>query len=195
MIDIDAELKIGDDVIKQKGSLLSLTGKEAAKEYGYPPQSLLCAGIADNRDVLLGRLHGAGHCTVVRMKVWWSEKLALYLTRLTALLMAVGMLCVFIEFKTPGFGFFGVAGILLLGVVFLGHYVAGLTGYEPLLFFLLGTALVVVEVFLLPGVMILALAGAALMLGWLVGGMLDLWPKREGFRISSVASTPSMMGI
>jgi len=42
--------------------------------------------------------------------------------------------------------------------------------------FLLGVALVGIEVFLLPGVMILALTGAALMLGSLVWAMLDLWP-------------------
>ena len=52
----------------------------------------------------------------------------------------------------------------------------GLSGYEPLLCFLLGVVLVGIEVFLFPGVMILALSGAALMLGSLVWAMLDLWP-------------------
>ena len=176
MIDIDAELKIGDDVIKQKGELLSLTAMEAVKLYGDPPRPLLGAGIADNLKVLLDQLHGAGRYTAVRLEISWSEQLAQYLNRLTPLLLACGMLCVFIEFKTPGFGFFGVAGIVLLGVVFFGHFVAGLSGYEPLLFFLLGTALVVIEVFLFPGVMILALTGAVLMFGSLVWAMLDLWP-------------------
>ena len=176
MIDVDSELKIGDDVIKPKGELLSLTAKEAVKLYGDPPQPLLGAGIADNLGVLLDRLHGAGHYTTVRLEITWSEKLAQYLNKLTPLLLACAMLCVFIEFKTPGFGFFGVAGIVLFGVVFFGHYVAGLSGYEPLLFFLLGLALVVIEVFHFPGVMLLALTGAALMLGSLVWAMLDLWP-------------------
>jgi membrane-bound serine protease (ClpP class) len=176
MIDMDAEFKIGDELIKPKGELLSLTAIEAMKPYGNPPQPLLGAGIAASPDEMLDRIHGAGNYTVTRLRVAWSENLAQYLTALTPLLLAGGLLCMFIEFKTPGFGIFGIAGIALLGVVFFGHYVAGLTGYEPLLFFLLGVTLVAIEVFLVPGTMIWALAGATLMFGSLVWSMLDLWP-------------------
>ena len=52
---------------------------------------------------------------------------------------------------------FGVVGILCLGVVFLGNYVAGFSGHEPMLFFILGLALVAVEIFFFPGLMLLAL--------------------------------------
>ena len=176
MIDMETELKIGDEVIKPKGELLSLTALEAVKLYGDPPQPLLGAGIAENMGALLDQLHGAGNHSAVRFEVTWSEKLAQYLTALTPLLLAGGLLFLFIEFKTPGFGIFGISGILLLGIVFFGHYVAGLSGYEPLLFFLLGVALVAIEVFFFPGTMVPALTGAALMLGSLVWAMLDLWP-------------------
>ena len=176
MIDADSELRIGGELLKPKGELLSLTAREAMKEYGNPPQPLLGAGIADNLAGVLDRIHGAGNYHVTRLKVSWSETLAQYLTALTPLLLAGGLLCMFIEFKTPGFGVFGIAGIGLLGVVFFGHYIAGLTGYEPLFFFLLGVLLVAVEVFLVPGTMIWALAGATLMFGSLVWSMLDLWP-------------------
>lgn len=176
MIDMDSEFKIGEKVIKEKGELLSLTAQEAMEVYGDPPQPLLGAGIAENIDDLLNQLHGVGNFSVIRLEVTWSEQVAQYLTALTPLLLAGGLLCLFIEFKTPGFGIFGVSGILLLGVVFFGHYIAGLSGYEPLLFFLLGLTLVAIEVFFFPGVMILALSGAALMLGSLVWAMLDLWP-------------------
>ena len=176
MIDTDLELKIGDEVIKPKGELLSLTAQEAVKLYGDPPKPLLGAGIAADMDALLDQLHGKGNHTSTRLLVTWSEQLAQYLTAFTPLLLAAGLLCLFIEFKTPGFGIFGIAGIVLLGVVFFGHYVAGLSGYEPLLFFLLGLTLVAIEVFFFPGVMILALSGAVLMLVSLVWAMLDLWP-------------------
>lgn len=176
MIDMDSELKIGDRVLKPKGELLSLTAHEAMQEYGDPPQPLLGAGIAGTMAEVLDQLHGPGNYHVTRMQVSWSENLAQYLTALTPLLLAGGLLCLFIEFKTPGFGVFGMAGIGLLGVVFFGHYIAGLTGYEPLLFFLLGVTLVAIEVLLVPGTMIWALAGATLMFGSLVWSMLDLWP-------------------
>jgi membrane-bound serine protease (ClpP class) len=176
MIDKDFELKIGNEVIKPKGELLSLTAHEAVKLYGDPPQPLLGAGISENIDDLLATLHGAGNYTVTRLEITWSEKLAQYLTAWSPILMAAGLVCLFIEFKTPGFGIFGVSGIVLLGVVFFGHHVAGLSGYEPLLFFLLGVTLVAIEVFFFPGMMIFALSGAALILGSLVWAMLDLWP-------------------
>ena len=176
MIDMDSEFKIGDQVIKPKGELLSLTAQEAMKSYGDPPQPLLGNGIADNLDELLDRIHGAGNYTVERLEITWSEKLAQYLTGLTPILMGLGLVCLFIEFKTPGFGIFGITGLTLLGIVFFGQFVAGLSGHEPVLFFLLGVTLVVIELFLFPGVMVLALTGATLMLGSLVWAMTDLWP-------------------
>ena len=176
MIDMDYEFKIGDQIIKPKGELLSLTAREAMKLYGDPPQPLLGNGIADNLDALLNQIHGAGNYTVTRLEVTWSEKLAQYLTGLTPILMGLGLVCMFIEFKTPGFGIFGIAGLTILGIVFFSQFVAGLSGHEPVLFFLLGVTLVMIELFVLPGVMVLAVSGAALMLGSLVWAMTDLWP-------------------
>jgi membrane-bound serine protease (ClpP class) len=72
---------------------------------------------------------------------------------------------------------FGISGITLLGLVFFGQFVAGLSGHEPILFFLLGVVLVAAELFFFPGVMLLAVSGAALMLGSLVCAMTDLWPS------------------
>ncbi len=177
MIDMESEFKIGDTVIKEKGELLSLTAQEAVKRYGEPPQTLLGEGIAENLDALLDRIHGAGQYSVVRLEITWSEKLAQYLTSLTPLLLGLGMLLMFIEFKTPGFGIFGISGIVLLSVVFLSQYVAGLSGHEPLLFFLIGVMLVVLELIFFPGFLVFILTGSVLMLGSLVWSMADLWPE------------------
>ena len=64
MIDINSEMKIGDKVIKPKGELLSLTAQEAMQVYGDPAVPLLGSGIADNMDVLLDKIHGAGNYLV-----------------------------------------------------------------------------------------------------------------------------------
>jgi membrane-bound serine protease (ClpP class) len=177
MIDKDYELKIGDVVIKPKGELLSRTATEAMKTYGNPPQPLLGAGIAADLDDLLRQKFGAGNFEIVRLDVTWSERLAQYLNVIAPLLMGLGVLCLFIEFKTPGFGFFGIAGIVLLAVVFLGQYVAGLSGHEPMILFALGLLLLALEVFFFPGVAVLAVSGVALMLGSLVWSMADIWPN------------------
>ena len=92
--------------------------------------------------------------------------------------MGLGLLFIFIEFKTPGFGFFGIAGGTLLMLVFFGHYVAGLSGYEPALFFALGLTLLLVELVFFPGVIVLALTGVLLMFGSLLWSMVDRWPSQ-----------------
>jgi len=184
MIDMDYEFKIGEEIIKPKGELLSLTAQEAVKTYGDPPQPLLAAGIAENLETLLDRLHGPGKYSVEKLAVTWSEKLAQYLTGITPLLLAIGLVLLFVEFKTPGFGLPGILGLVVLAIVFIGQYVAGLSGHEPILFFVLGCALVVVELIFFPGTMLCAIAGGLLMLGSLVWSMTDLWPQ-EPITISS----------
>lgn len=176
MIDADYEFKIGDKVIKSKGELLSLTATEACASYGDPAQPLLGSGTAKSLDDLLAQKYGAGNYTVRKLEVTWSEQLAVWLNAISPILLGLGVLCVFIEFKTPGFGVFGVLGIILLAVVFLGSYVAGLSGHEPILVFLLGLILVAVEILFAPGVIILALSGLVLMAGSLLWSMADLWP-------------------
>ena len=178
MIDQDFELKIGDQVIREKGGkLLSLTAQEAVKTYGDPAVPLLGSGIADNLDDLIDKLHGHGHYSLKLLEVTWSERMAQYLTAFTPVLMSLGLLALFIEFKTPGFGVFGITGIVLLGVVFLGQFVAGLSGHEPVLFFMLGVSLLAIELFLFPGTLALGLTGAVLMFISLVWAMTDLWPR------------------
>lgn len=177
MIDMDYEFKIGDEVIKPKGELLSLTATEAMKMYGDPPQPLLGTGISATLTDLLDGVHGAGNYSVLMLEVTWSERLAQYLTALTPILLGIGLLGLFVEFKTPGFGIFGIGGLCALGLVFFGQYAAGLSGHEPMLIFALGLLLVVIDLFFFPGTFVLALAGLTMMLGSLVWSMADLWPN------------------
>lgn len=177
MIDIDYELKIDDKVIKPKGGLLTLTATEASELYGDPPQPLLAAGIAKDMDDLLRQCFGEGQYAQRTLQVTWSEQLAVALNSVMPLLLGLGLLALFIEFKTPGFGIFGVAGMVLLGLVFLSQFVAGLSGHEPVLIFALGLLLIAVEIFFFPGTVVLALSGVLLMLGSLLWAMADIWPN------------------
>lgn len=176
MMDPDFEFKIGDTVIKPKDELLSLTATEAMTPYGEPAQPLLGSGISEDLDSLISSLHGTD-AEVSKLEVTWSEKTARYLAAITPILIALGMLALFVEFKTPGFGVFGVVGAILMGTVFLGQYVAGLSGQEPILFFFLGALLVALEVLLFPGLLIGFITGALLMFGSLLWAMLDHWPN------------------
>ncbi|HRE79986.1 MAG TPA: NfeD family protein [Opitutaceae bacterium] len=176
MIDANYELKVGDTVLKPKGELLSLTASEAFKSYGEPPQPLLAAGIAENKEALLTTLK-ADPSRIQNLTITWSENAAVILTNLAPVLLGLGLLAAFVEFKTPGFGIFGIAAGVLLSAVFFGHYVAGFSGHEPILVFLLGLAALLIELFFFPGIVVLALSGVILMLGALVWSMADLWPN------------------
>jgi membrane-bound serine protease (ClpP class) len=178
MIDADYELKFGDEVVKPKGELLSLTADEAMKEYGTPPQPLLAAGISPSITSLTDTLLGKGNYTTIELEVTWSEKLAQFITAIAPLLLAVGFVLVLIEFKTPGFGIFGISGAIILSVVFFGHYAAGLSGHEAALFFFIGFLLVAIDLFIIPGFFVLAVPGALLMIGSLLWGMSDIWPDQ-----------------
>ncbi|OAM87834.1 hypothetical protein OH491_08570 [Termitidicoccus mucosus] len=177
MIDKDYELKIDGKILKPKGELLSLTATEAMTAYGDPPQVLLAAGVAADVDDLLTQKFGKANFESERLEVTWSERLAQWLNMIKPILLSLGMLALFIEFKTPGFGMFGIAGIVLLAIVFLSSYVAGLSGHEPMLLFALGLVLVIAELIFFPGLVLPALTGLVLMLGSLVWAMADLWPN------------------
>jgi len=178
MIDKDYELKIGDTVIKPKGELLSLTADEAAKTYGAPPQPLLSAGTAKTLDDLLAKKFGARGYAITRLEVTWSEQLAVWLNKLSPVLIGLGLLALFIEFKTPGFGVFGAAGIALIALVFLGHFVAGFSGHEPLLVFAVGAILLALELVFFHSAGFLGVVGLLLMVGSIVWSMADLWPNQ-----------------
>lgn len=178
MIDEDYELKIGDQVIKSKGELLTLTASEALQTYGDPPVALLAAGLAKDPLDLLAQKFGHDGYRLKTLEITWSEKLAVWMNAISPVLLGLGLMALFIEFKTPGFGIFGITGIALLVIVFLGNFVAGLSGHEPLLIFFVGVLLVALELFFVPGTFVLALGGLALMFGSLLWSMADIWPNQ-----------------
>ena len=176
MLDAQFELEIDGEVLKPAGELLTLTAREAVREFGDPPHKLLAEGIYDSIDELLDARFGAGNYVIRDFELTYSEAIAKWMNTFASALLGLGILLLFIEFKTPGFGFFGIAGLILLGIFFASQYIAGLAGNEAILIFVLGVVLVMVEVFLFPGTIVFALTGLLMMLGALLWAMVDVWP-------------------
>ena len=135
MFDSEYELIIDDELIKPKGELLTLTAKQALAQYGDPAVALLADGMNNSIEALLNQEFGTGGYRLERFKITYSEEWAKWLANITPILLGAGMLFLFIEFKTPGFGVFGIIGILLLGLFFISQNIAGLAGNEAILFF------------------------------------------------------------
>ena len=166
-------------LIKKRGELLTLTGEEACQLYGSPPAPLLGFGVFETYDEILLKKWGAGNYKIIEMNVNWAEKAGLWLNGIAPLVLSIGLVCIFVEFKTAGFGVFGVLGIILLLVFFGSKYVAGLAGQEELIVFLLGICLILVEIFLAPGLIIPGIIGFFMMIGSIFWAMVDIWPTPD----------------
>ena len=175
MIDKSKELKIDGKVLNEKGQILTLTNTEAEKEYGDPPKRLLSAGTVESIEELLRKL-GYADAEQVYVKPTGAETLASWINAISPLLLIIGIVGLYIEFKTPGFGVPGIVGICSFALYFLGGYIAGLSGMEWIALFILGLALVALEIFVFPGTAFLGFAGAALMLTALIMAMVDVYP-------------------
>jgi membrane-bound ClpP family serine protease len=101
---------------------------------------------------------------LVRFLTSWPVRLILVVVLLGGFL---------IEIAAPGIGLFGAAAALALALLVGAPALAGITSWWPLLVVLLGAALVLVEIFLIPGVGIIGFLGGACMLVGLVAGFLD----------------------
>lgn len=177
MLDEAFEFKIGEEVLKPEGELLTLTATEAMREFGDPAAPLLASGIYESIEELLDERFGAEKYVIRDFEVTYSEEIAKWMNTFASALMGLGLMLLFFEFKTPGFGIFGILGITFIAIFFASQYVAGLAGNEAILFFILGVILVLVELFFFPGTVVFALTGLALMFGSMLWAMVDVWPS------------------
>ncbi|MGM0828405.1 MAG: NfeD family protein [Bacillota bacterium] len=128
----------------EKGELLTLGSKEA-KQVGYSE------GTVANLDELYETL-GVDESSVVNVEETFAEKLARFITNpvVVPILLSLASLGLIVELYSPGFGIAGSIGLISLVLFFYGHLVAGLAGYETIILFIIGMALIVAE-FFLPG--------------------------------------------
>jgi membrane-bound serine protease (ClpP class) len=175
MVKKTKELVIDGKTLNEKGQILTLTNKEAEQEYGDPPRPLLSLGTVESLEDLL-KIIAPGGAQVTRIEPTGAEQFAFWLNAISPLLLIIGAIGIYIEFKTPGFGLPGIIGVIAFALYFLGGYVAGLSGLEWLALFALGLALVALELFVFPGTVIVGLAGAVLILITIIMAMVDYYP-------------------
>ena len=93
-------------LIKKSGELLTLTG--SLPGYGDPPL-LLGFGVFESYDEILDQKLGSGSYRLIEMKINWAEEVGLWLNGIAPIILSIGLVCIFVEFKTLAL-VFGVSG-------------------------------------------------------------------------------------
>src|SRR4051812_8478084 len=169
----DKEVKLGDKVVHPKGSLLTLNAQEATEKFNNKP--LLADGIADSLTDLAQKANLKG--ALVRLEPTGFERIAFWITALAPLLLLGGIIGAYLEFKIPGATLPGIVAAVCFALFFLGHYLAGLSGWEVVALFVLGLSLVLVEVlFFAHSTIVFGVLGVFLMLGSILWAMIDRYP-------------------
>lgn len=139
---------------------LVLTGASAAQ--------LGVAAQVDNFDQVRQRFSIQGEVPVVEAS--WALQLveALRSPSLAALLLVLGFLGAYIELKTPGVGVGAVVAITAFALFFWSRYLDQTATSLEIVMFIAGLALLLVEVFVVPGFGVFGLAGGLLVVASLV---------------------------
>ena len=172
-INKDKEVKIGDTVIHARGSVLTLSAQEAIRLVNNKP--VLAAGIVASLDELLRKEKRIEPMQTIEPTGF--EMIAEWITALSPILLAIGIIGAYLEFKLQGTMIPGMVACVAFLLFFGGHYIAGLAGWEVIGLFLIGLALVISELALHPGTIIPGVAGMMLMLGSLFWAMVDRYPE------------------
>ncbi len=147
---VDSDIEIPGIIDKDK--LLVLTANRAY-ELGF------CDYLVDSQEELLADL-GLEGAEVVYGQYSTGERIARVLTSSTIapILLSGGVICLFIEFLTPGTGIFLILGMILLGLYFGGSVLAGMATWIAVLLFVVGVILCLIEL-LMPGFGIFGIGG------------------------------------
>lgn len=153
--------------ISAEGKLLSLTAAELVR-YGVSSGTVLTI------DELLKRLELENNSRT-ELRQTSADKLVQLLTStaVTSILILIGIIALFMEITSPGFGIPGTVALIAFAAVFSGSALLGTVGSLELLLFVVGVALLIVEIFLIPGFGITGISGIILMAAGLIFSMQD----------------------
>jgi membrane-bound serine protease (ClpP class) len=183
----EKEVKVGDRVIHPKGTLLTLNAQEASEKINGKP--LLADGIADSVVDLTQKAGLKGN--VVSLGPTGFEQLAFWITALAPLLLLGGIIGAWLEFKIPGATLPGFISAVCFALFFLGHYLAGLAGWEVVALFVLGVVLVIIEIlFFAHSTIVFGVVGVFLILASLFWAMVDRYPGETFFPAGRVLAMP-----
>jgi membrane-bound serine protease (ClpP class) len=152
--------------VSAKGKLLSLTAGEAER-YG------LSSGSAPDLEAVMASLGAQG--PAIELVPSLTDSVVVFVTSgaIQSILILIGLVAIFIEINSPGFGIPGTVALIAFLTLFGTNALMGTVGSLELILFILGIGLLSVEIFILPGFGVAGISGIVLIAGSLVFSMQD----------------------
>jgi membrane-bound ClpP family serine protease len=158
--------------LKPAGQLLSLDAA-TAKKLG------LAQEVVEDKGKLFEHLR-LDNKSVHQAGPDWLDRFAAFLRlpTVTIILVMLGITCLILEMKMPGVSLPGIISAICF-VLFFWAYAQLAFTWLAILLFVLGIVLVALEIFVMPGVAVLGVSGAVLVLASLGLAMMERWPQSE----------------
>ncbi len=151
--------------VSEAGKVLTLSSAEALE-----------LGVADailvSPDEVI-EAYGFEQATIVAHRARPAEQVLRFFASpvVQSILMLMMLGGLYFELQTPGVGFAGAIALLGAAAFFAPHYLLGLVESWEIVVFVLGVALLLVEIFVIPGFGIAGIAGIVCILGALVASL------------------------
>lgn len=127
----------------------------------------LCEGVFNSEDQLLAALRID---QLQETKLTWVDSTVYVLNRpvLTAILLIIGLIGLYLEIAAPGISVAGLTSMLCFGLFFWSHALGGTSGWLEVVLFAAGVICILCEMFVLPGFGVFGISGIVLVVFSLV---------------------------
>lgn len=155
------------DIKDDSTKLVTLTSEEALK---YKMADTVLTNIDQVKETF-----GLQNAELVTLDSNWAEDFVRFVNNpiISSLLIMLGLIGLYTEIKTPGWGLAGTMGVISLAIFFGAGYILELASIIEILMFVIGVVLLVIEIFVIPGFGIFGILGILLMVGSLFLGLLS----------------------
>ncbi|HVO74317.1 MAG TPA: nodulation protein NfeD [Ignavibacteriaceae bacterium] len=159
-------------------TLITLTADEA-KKYG------IADTLVNNIDDLLKAFDLKG-AEVKRMDFNWAEEVVRFLNNpiVSSLLIMIGLIGIYTEIKTPGWGLPGTVALISLALFFGSSYILQLASILDILLFIAGVVLLALEIFVIPGFGVTGITGIVLIVAALFMALVGSGPFIDWNQVS-----------
>ncbi len=156
----EPEPRADDDALPSEGELIVASGKLLTMSANEALKYGVIKAKAGTMESVRMEFNYDYH-EVREVAMTWSEILFRWLTNpiVSGLLLMMGIGGIYMEFKTPGFGAFGITGVVCLCLFFGSHFVIGLADWIDILLVAAGLGLIAAEIFVVPGFGITGVSG------------------------------------